>query len=193
MFNVNFPSERFIEDYITHQLESTGLCPIDLIEVDNFVRQHEIKGYGRTDLIKFRKSPGLLEVIIVELKNEPITEMHLSQLARYMVGARRQAARYQRRFPGYEINVRGQLAGPFDPSIGDFVWLMDVIEGIEVYSLSVCMSDGFRSEEITSGWHKKGEDLKGAKPIAKLIGQDVITFEKAVLAFEAQGRLEEAE
>ena len=193
MFGLDFPSEKFIEDYVAHHMEACGVCPIDETEMHSFVRQHEIKGYGRTDLIKFRRSPGLLEVVILELKNEPLNEIHLSQLDRYMVGAGRQAERYRARFPDYEITIKGQLAGPFDSGANGLVWLLDVIEDIEIYKLSLSMDSGFVATEIPSGWFQKGEDLKGAKPIAKKIGQDIITFESAVAAFEAQEQEEEVE
>ena len=63
MFEIPFPSERFIEDYAQHCIEQDGVCPISGEEVDHVLRQHEIKAYGRTDIIKLMVSPGLLEIV----------------------------------------------------------------------------------------------------------------------------------
>tara|TARA_A100000171_G_scaffold14637_1_gene13010 strand:+ start:2605 stop:3192 length:588 start_codon:yes stop_codon:yes gene_type:complete len=179
MFEIDFPSERAIEDFVFHQIEQEGLCPISGEQVDLCLRQHEIKAYGRTDIIKLYWSPGLLEIVILELKNKPLCELHLSQLARYMVGARRQAARYQKRFPNYEILVRGQLAGPFEKGLNDIVWMLECIEGIEFYALTMDMKTGFRSESLEQGWHKTQEDLQGGKSVAKHVFHGIADLERA--------------
>jgi len=188
MFKLDFPSEKFIEDYLEYCMAAHAVCPIDDRNVDHFLRQHEIKGYGRTDLIKFYISPGLLEVVILELKNEILNELHLAQLARYLVGAKWQAKRYARRFPGYEIEVRGQLAGPFDPSANDLVWSLEQTQGIEAFSISLDMESGFRAEEIQKGWHKTNQDLRGAMPIAEELAPRIFALEEAMDEFEDCGK-----
>lgn len=191
MFEVNFPSERAIEDFVFHQIEQGGVCPISGEQVDLCLRQHEIKAYGRTDIIKLCWSPGLLEIVILELKNKPLCEAHISQLARYMVGARRQAERYQRRFSHYEISIRGQLAGPFEKGLNDIVWMMECIEDIELYALKMDMKTGFSAESTGQGWYRTQENLKGGRPIAREVFYEIADLERA--ASEAERSLMRAQ
>jgi hypothetical protein len=194
MFEIPFPSERFIEDYVQNRIERDRVCPISGEGVDHLLRQHEIKAYGRTDIIKLMVSPGLLEIVILELKNESLSEVHLSQLARYLVGMNWQAQRYRARFPGYEIMVRGELAGPFDASANDLVWMVPCLRYVDIYGLSADLEEGFTSTRIGTGWHKRDEDLKGGRKIARLVGGEIFALEEAVAAAaeETQKALEGA-
>ena len=189
MFDLDFPSEKFIEDYVEHCIAHTETCPIDGEQVSYVLRQHEIKAYGRTDIIKLRVSPGALDIYILELKNEPLNELHLAQLARYMAGAKRQAERYQNRFPDYLIEVHGQLAGPFVPGANDFVWMLEQTESIDAFALSISISEGFVSEEISRGWFKKNQDSQGGRKIAKIVAPEIFRLEAAIEEMERKERI----
>lgn len=169
MAEVNFPSEKAIEDYVFEQISDTGLCPVSDEHVSHVFRQYEIAGYGIADVVKVQVMPEAVVITILELKNENLKEAHLSQLSRYMIGLKRQLRRYMRRSrKHFVIEVLGELAGPFEAST-DFVFLLDQLESISVYSLSLSMKSGFRSEWVSDGWHKKGENLKGAQNLARAI------------------------
>lgn len=166
MMSVSFPSEKAIEDYVYAKIAQTDVCPISGSQVDLCLRQHEVKGYGITDLIKISADVWSIDVTILELKNEILKESHLSQLSRYMAGIRRQLRRYEKR-SSRVITVRGELAGPVDADANEMVFLLDQLSCISIYKLSLSMDDGFKSEEISGGWFKKSENLKAAKPIAR--------------------------
>jgi len=166
--NIEFPSEKIIDDYVYSKIMAEQFCPVAGEHVQHCVRQHEIRGYGITDLIKILRYGNQLEVTILELKNEPLKEAHISQLARYMVGLRRQLRRYANSgHVPFDIEVRGELAGPLDVGRNDFVYMLDIIEDITVYDISLTMEDGFCSNMVNAGWHNNSEDLLGAKPIIR--------------------------
>lgn len=164
MFEISFPSEKVIEDYVYDYITSNSCCPISGDGVDLCLRQHEIKGYGVTDLIKISITDGFLHVTILELKNEPLKESHVSQLCRYMAGASRQLKRYRKRF---NVCLHGELAGPFNLNTNDVCYLLDSVPSISAFSLELTMESGFDANEIGSGWHHRNENKLGAKPIAR--------------------------
>lgn len=165
---IDFPSERIIEDYVYSEIKEYGVCPIAGDLVSFCFRQHEITGYGIADLIKVQVTDSHILVTVLELKNEWLKEAHLSQLSRYMTGIGRQLQRYAR-FSPRPIRVLGELAGPFDASANEMAYLLSRLSGIAVYGLSLSMADGFSAEEVGTGWYRKSENLKGAKPIARKI------------------------
>lgn len=175
MSSVPFPSEKFVEDYIFDFIRREKECPLSGMNVTSSVRQYEIKGYGITDIIKIEVSPYSVDVTILELKNETLKESHLGQLARYMRGADRVANRYRRFLPNdWDINIRGELAGPFDSSSNNLVYLSELLqEKISIYELSLSMQDGFRSSDIGSGWFNHGENLAAHKQIVKKVFWEV--------------------
>lgn len=188
--NIDFPSERVIEDYVFAKIQETRECPISGNCVDLCLRQHEIKGYGIADLINISIDPWSVDVTVVELKNEILKESHLSQISRYMTAISRQLRRYQRHSTR-SINVFGQLAGPFSLEANDMVFLLEQIPSISVYALSLTMAEGFQSKEISSGWHRTTENLLGAKPLVRRayeLGHLEMPPKENVLAAKFSGR-----
>lgn len=175
-FEISFPSEKTIEDYVCRRMEDHSICPVSNDYVAHFVRQHEISGYGVTDVIKFHVSDNVLFATILELKNEPLKEIHLAQLSRYMVGLSRQLKRYGDRL-GVKLAVRGQLAGPFEIR-GDFVYLADQLPYIKIFDLRLSLDEGFLSSPVGRGWHNKSENKKSAKSLVRqLFDNDIFVFD----------------
>lgn len=164
---IDFPSEGAIEEFVCHRIRRDGVCPITGDDVSGFVRQHGIKGYGRTDVIKIIARSSGVTLVVLELKNKPMCADHVCQLARYMVGLRRQARRFLRRFGFGAVEVKGELAGPIGPRPGDWIYLSELMEEeISLYELSLDMVDGF-SAEPSYGWHSLAEDMLGSKDLAR--------------------------
>lgn len=170
MFEVPFPSEKFIEDFVVWKIESDGACPVSGMEVTFFQRQFEIFGYGIADIVKLEVvqnigEPSTAKITVLELKNEPLKEHHLSQLTRYMRGLDRQAIRFRKL--GIDVQVFGELAGPLQvDKAGDLLFMLGYLKNIDVYGLSFVMDGGFRAEEMGHTWHKTVENLNAARPIA---------------------------
>lgn len=157
---IDFPSEAFIEDYVTAYIREHKECPISGECVHRYYRQYEIKGYGIIDLIKLSFDEDSCTVTILELKNEPLKESHYSQLARYMAGANRIKERLLIKYPHARIYIAGELAGPYDISKNDLVYLNQLCEDINIYDLSLLMSEGFAAQHISKeGWHNTSENL----------------------------------
>lgn len=156
--NIDFPSEKTIEDYIWSKLQDGICCPISGERYDFCMRQKEIKGYGVTDIIKVQACESIISITVLELKNEFLKESHISQLYRYMTGIRRIADMYSRRIKDCpEIHIHGELAGPFNKDRGDFVFLLQGLSNITCYELSIDFDSGFKSEEISDSWSNKSE------------------------------------
>lgn len=164
---VPFPNEETIERFVAEQIDTNLHCPISQEDVFDYVRQHSIQGYGVADIIKIHATKDRAWLTVLELKNKPLNETHLTQLTRYMVGLKRQARRYEDRFD-IKFDIYGELAGPLNPG-GDFVFLAEHLsDEISVYELSLHMDRGFTSEPVCRGWFNTNEDLAGGKKLARL-------------------------
>jgi hypothetical protein len=174
MIQIDFPSEKVIEDYIYKSLYEDGVCPISGEFFDLCFRQHQISSYGIPDIIKIQASFDGIQVVILELKNVPLKENHLTQLCRYIAGAKKLACRYERLFPGCpEISVRGELAGPYDPTESDMVWLLELVDDVSVYSLNLDIGKGFSSSLVGKGWSYSSEQKKAKPSLIRLISGKV--------------------
>lgn len=166
MHEIPFPSEKFIEDYVFESINENAQCPVSGQDVDYVLRQHEITGYGVSDLIKICVRDSNIYITVLELKNEPLKEAHLSQLARYMRGIQRQLHRYQK--IGYQIHIDGELAGPVrSDKDSDFVFLIGRLTDISVYKIKLSMAQGFEAERVSTSWFNSSENLSGAYPVIK--------------------------
>lgn len=154
-----FPTERAIEDFVWNRLKSGEACPIADETYSFCLRQKEIKGYGVTDIIKFQACESVITITVLELKNENLKEAHVSQLYRYMTGIRRIAEMYSRKIEDCpEIVVIGELAGPFDQDRGDIVWLLQELDDIWAYEVSLDFEHGFQSLPISRTWRNASEN-----------------------------------
>lgn len=182
--NVSFPSEKAIEDYIWSKLDDGEPCPLSDEHFSMCLRQKEIVGYGVTDIIKIGVYPGEVEIVVVELKNEHLKEAHISQLCRYITGIKRVVRLYEQKHKdGPNIIVRGELAGPFKKDRGDVVWLIESLENITVYDVSMSMDSGFEAKEISKGWFRSNEEKLGYRDITRQISN--------ILDFHARIEMEE--
>ena len=151
---IEFPSERTIEDYVWHCLQTIGECPIGGDTPDIYLRQKAIPGYGVTDIIKIRTEFDSIQVTIIELKNTQLCADHVIQLCRYMAGAKKIAERYQARVQDCpEIAICGELAGPFDRKKSELMFMMNELESVEFFDLSLSMDSGFSAKRLGKGWH----------------------------------------
>lgn len=196
---LEFPSEQFIEDYVWSKLQNEGVCPVTDHITELAFRQKEIYGYGVTDIIKIDLCPsGMIYIKILELKNQPLKPDHIAQLCRYMEGVKRIANRYIRRSKEkLYIDVSGELAGPFDSSRNDVVWLAQNLDNITLFDLSIDVEKGFRSDAIGSGWYRESENLTGYKDEVKQIVDTCAKYraltEEMFLAIEEQEKQIERE
>lgn len=188
--NVPFPSEQAIEDFVCEELQTRSRCPISKDHVSDFCRQYKITGYGRTDILKIYAEPTCVCLTILELKNTPLTGEHLSQLARYMVGLRRQAARFTKRFD-IDVYINGELAGPISKNPGDWVYVTDIIgQDITVYNISLDMRSGFQSRPVGC-WYNMSENRRGGKWLARKC-MEAMKAEQELIEAEQQEYLEAA-
>lgn len=171
MFTIDFPSERTIEDYIFQRLSEGDPCPITDEIVTFALRQLEIRGYGTADIVKITIWPQGVSIKVLELKNETLKEAHLGQLARYMRGIERAARKYRRLLPeGWELDVSGELAGPFDANANNLVHLIQYLpKNISVHQIYLDMDIGFVAEEVSRGWYNTGESTRGYKKITRKV------------------------
>lgn len=182
MTSIPFPSEKFIEDFVCSRIGADRECPVSGEFVNIAYRQKEIKGYGVTDVIKIMVYPGYVQVVVLELKNEPLKEAHISQLARYMRGVERVVKKYERAMPdGWEISVYGELAGPFDKNKGDLPYLLSLLnDRITVYDLSASMDDGFSASIVSDGWYSTSENVFCYKDVARKLAREIFSTMKQV-------------
>lgn len=174
--NINFPSEKAIEDYIWNKLSNDECCPLADEKYDFCLRQKEIKGYGVTDIIKFSVSTDEIIITVLELKNEDIKETHVSQLYRYMTGVKRVARLYRRKIKGLpRIIVRGEIAGPFNRDRGDILWLVEHLDDVDVYSIELDLDDGFKAEQVSEGWYKLDEKRLSYRDVVRDISDALVT------------------
>lgn len=163
-----FPSEKAIEDYVWSKLAKGECCPIADERYDLCFRQKEIKGYGVTDIIKISVVNDEVTITVLELKNEAIKEAHISQLCRYIKGVRRVVDLYKRKVKDCPfIEVRGEIAGPFNQDRGDIVWLADQLDDIQIFSLEVDFEKGFVSSRVGRGWYRNNENRLAYKDVVR--------------------------
>ena len=187
MFKFEFPSEKALEDYVWSQIADQSHCPIADDSVHFAYRQMPIPGYGVTDIVKVSVFPQRTDITVLELKNEPLKESHLSQVARYMRGLERWSERYQQIFPNHQINITGELAGPLKPDSNDLVYMSGQLEAISIFDVGVSMEHGFHSEIVGDGWFQRDENLKGGKDLARVAFE---FWKKQKAAFESFDSLE---
>ena len=153
MYSLDFPSEKFIEDYLYAEMNGQMRCPVSGDGVDFVFRQLDLGGYGVTDIVRVGLSKESVAVTVVELKNENLKPAHLAQLCRYVTGLQSLAYKYRR---AGNIVVKGELVGPVDvDNENDLVFLANQINpNILIRKISLTMSDGFVSSDIGRQWRK---------------------------------------
>jgi|SRR5690554_715522 len=168
MFKFEFPSEKRFEDYVWHHIQKYKECPITEEPVSFAYRQPALTGYGIADIIKVYVSPCELNVSVLELKNEPLKEAHLSQVAKYLSCIKdlmRPALNINSQY--FYVSLVAQLAGPFQKDRSDFPFLLSCLKDIEVYDVCVSMERGFHSKPIEDGWRSTGRKISDRKRFRK--------------------------
>lgn len=175
---IEFPSEKVLEDYVYTKSREYGECVISGDAMDQIWRQMNIPGYGITDIVKAWFTPNSIELTVLELKNEPLKEAHVSQLMRYMKGLENMVSNYSER--KLRVDVYGQLAGPFDPNKGDFAYMLaHLSQQVSVYELSLDVETGFYAEQIEADWRSQGEDRAwGDEKMQDLYTSHYLRFEE---------------
>lgn len=154
---IPFQSERQLEDYVCSCLAKTMQCPVSGHPCHAYFRQQRIGDYGISDIIKVEIDIDVINVTVLELKNETLRELHISQLCRYMRGIERIVSRYKKKNKNLEVCVYGELAGPLSPDSNDLVFMLDFVDRVQVYDVALSMEHGFISSPVSRGWFKRGE------------------------------------
>jgi len=171
MYKLAFPSEKIIEDYVFYQTSKYGECPITETYPSKVYRQLKLGAYGITDIVKIFVEPDRINVVVLELKNEPLKAAHLSQLCRYLTGVKKLCQRYKRLATNGDwlpVYIHGELAGPLEPNRDDFVFLANYLhENITIYDISLTMDCGFRAKNIGREWINEGDDFNSLKDVVR--------------------------
>lgn len=176
---INFPSEKFIEDYVFDCIER-GACSITDEQYDIVMRQVSLGVYGIADIVaanvdfSHKSNQIFIEIVVYELKNEPLKSRDYGQLSRYMSCIKYWLDRYSDKLK-YEtyLSVRGVLAG-LKSREDDFVLLNKYIcQSIDTFYLSLDMRDGFNSSEVGREWYRAGRSLNDVKSIFSVIKEAI--------------------
>ena len=176
---IPFPSESAIEDFIYKKILTEQCCPISEDAVAYILKQPRLGAYGIADLIKidFEHNPfeKSLELVVVELKNEPLKPRDLAQLTRYMSGVNHMMASYCSRL-NIDLTIRGELVGiGYD---GDFVYMLEHISDyIDCYTLNITIENGLEVKKLGDGWYRTDSNKKD---ISKMV-REVYNFFKGEL------------
>lgn len=128
------------------------------------LREFQIGNYGRADIITFQRPEydgeyriGGGELTIYELKNKEINVDSFIQVVRYAKGMRRMVNAYGAQYLKYP-RIRMVLVGRSIDLRNDFVYLADIVEGLEVYTYEYNF-DGITFDS-RDGFHLSNEGFK---------------------------------
>jgi len=188
MFKFEFPSEKAFEDYVWHHIQKHKECPVSGEEVTIAYRQPALSGYGIADIIKVYVSNCEINVSVLELKNEPLKESHVSQVAKYMTALDHMLRQVRRLESDYfYVNLVAQLAGPCEPDRNDFVYLLNCLRDVEVYDVGVSMEAGFHSQLLDKSWYSQGRRMSDRTKFREDASKAYKEVLKAMAEFEASG------
>ena len=169
MNKIDFPSERFIEDYVMECLVNDGECPLTGDRSDMAYSQVRLGVYGVADIVKIETDNEVMKVTILELKNQPLKLKDLAQLGRYMKGVEQVVERYTRRIKNcIEIEVFGELVGPTTADSHELDYISGVLKNISIYSIELTMENGFTSKHINQNWRYSKPNIK-LQPIVRQV------------------------
>ena len=121
-------------------------------------RQVELGDNGRADLISVRYIPqnDYLDIIVYELKKECITVNALMQAARYVTALRSHG--FDSGDWCSEIGFRICLIGDSIDKNGDFAFLYNELNDVEIYTYEFKLS-GIYFSEVGKGWRHTNEKI----------------------------------
>lgn len=161
-------SEKILEDIIWDNAQSSEglklLMERGLQITGKMFRQVDLGDYGRADLISIRYIPqnDYLDIVVYELKKGCITVNALMQAARYVTALRSHG--FDSGDWCSEIGFRICLIGDSIDKNGDFAFLYNELEDVEIYTYDFKLS-GIYFNIVEKGWHltneKINEETKG--------------------------------
>lgn len=131
------------------------------------LRQVNLKGYGRMDLVNISHSCSIgngnkkiryWNIDVIELKRGKISFTELGQLCRYMKGVRRYIKSLEVSDKNHFI-VNGILIGKGIETNGDFVYLLDYMEDINCYTVSLDYKTGLSFNSCKDQYYSANEDF----------------------------------
>jgi len=163
-----FDSEKELEDFICNDIEENKICPVAGTSVDLFERQLNLGAYGVADIVKISIEWDHIDVTVLEVKKETITSDAIIQTVRYMEGLKHFIGEYFADMQDQEIFIYGEIAAP-NSSLGDGVFLLNVIDNLNIYEISCDLMSGFSSECIGNNYVRTVPNFKHLIPKARLI------------------------
>lgn len=139
------------------------------------IRQPILSGYGKMDLLNIvfegsdwvhnsTNSGYILKrnwtLNVIELKRGNLGYNEVGQLARYLTGLKRFIKTINTK--GDRINIYGILIGKQIEKNGDFIYLLDKLENISVYTYGLDYKKGISFEE-SGVWYNADENFNKAK------------------------------
>lgn len=152
--NIDFSSEKIIEDFIYEKIKQDHKCPVTKDVCDEVYRQFNLGRYGIADIVKVVCEFSSIIITVVEIKNTPLKAGHVEQLCRYMTA-------FEHFFEDTDIDavVVGELFGTGEG--GDVVFLLDQLPRISAFTMSCDFESGFSSNSLGRGWNIPNESFDG--------------------------------
>lgn len=135
------------------------------------LRQVNLGSYGIADIICLNPTWGknglgkTIEIQVVELKKEVINQQTLMQASRYCTAIKR-ALTENLKINDYYIEISIVLIGKYIDTYSDFVYLLDFMPSLQVYTCSIDLDKGVRFER-KKGYSMTNEVLPNLKPYLK--------------------------
>lgn len=157
--------EKDIEDLLWSNLHDCELLISKGLPVDpgyHYIRQPELGGYGRPDIVGFYVNPKAngartVNVIIIELKKEFINIDTLTQAYRYKTGIERFV---EERYPGkIYLSFSIFLIGKKLDKNSDFVFLLQSLREIRLFTYSLDFKTGILFEKQSAAFTVSEENL----------------------------------
>lgn len=132
------------------------------------LRQVNLGSYGIADIVCINPTWGsnglgkTLEIQVVELKKEVINQQTLMQAARYCNAIKRLLTE-KLRIDSYCIDISIVLIGKSIDTSSDFVYLLEFMPSLQVYTCSIDLDKGVRFKR-EHGYFMTNEHLPSAKP-----------------------------
>lgn len=158
---ISFDSEKHLEDLICSELDMHK-NPISDEIISRYVRQPDFKPYGIGDILTVHdcdddEDEEFFSINIIELKNERLQMVHLSQIARY----RKFFMDTDENFHAhpYEFTLVCKKSESFQ---SDLIFLANSIEWLNIYEFSLSFENGV-CFELLGGYSMTDKDNAAKK------------------------------
>lgn len=159
--------ETEIEDLV-FKTSNTKLSQRGLILKGKKLRQVNLGSYGIADIVCINPTWGgfgfgkNLNIQVIELKKEAITEQTLMQAGRYCTAIKR-LLMSKLNVKSYEMEIEIVLIGKSVNTSSDFCYLIDFIPNLQVYTYSIDLDKGVLFTR-QKGYMMSNEMLPSPKP-----------------------------